>query len=86
VNLGFRGWRGFLVAATWIVWPPICTVLVYFADFMTSNSRKCSIEGCDLSAGWMTVLVLGGLALPLPVTLLWLRWRSRNVPEARAHR
>jgi hypothetical protein len=71
----FPYWRGALVAATWILWPPLWTVVVFALAFFTSTSRKCSIEGCDLSAGWQITDLIGTLVLPLVVTLLWVRWR-----------
>jgi len=75
MSFKFPYWRGALVAATWIVWPLLWTVVVYFLAFITSTTRKCSIEGCTLSAGWEAVDFIGALALPLVVTLLWVRWR-----------
>ena len=75
MSFKFPYWRGVLVAATWIVWPVFGIVLVYFLDFSTSTTRKCSIEGCDLTAGWRATQDIGMLALPPAVTLLWVRWR-----------
>jgi hypothetical protein len=75
VSLKFTFWRGALVLVAWIVWPPLWTVIVYALDFVTSTSRKCSIEGCDLSAGWIATDIVGTFVLPLVATLLWIRWR-----------
>lgn len=75
MSFKFPYWRGVLVAAIWIVWPVFWILVVYILELSTSTTRGCSIEGCNPSAGWEAVEFIGALALPIVVTLLWVRWR-----------
>ncbi|HEX9484282.1 MAG TPA: hypothetical protein VF929_06855 [Gemmatimonadaceae bacterium] len=66
--------RGFLTVVAWVVWPIVALFIDFIYRFLSSNSRRCSIEGCDWDSGiWDALLVFGP---PIYLTIRW--WRSRH--------
>jgi hypothetical protein len=79
-NFRFRipFWRGFLVAACWLVWPFVFLVGEILVRLISSTSRGCSIEGCSYSASPIDILVI---LPPIIATALWWRWRRGRRAE-----
>jgi hypothetical protein len=63
-------WRGGLVLATWIVWPPL--FLLVDVLFSALRSGGC-VDGCNDDPGLFALLFLVGPQIV--VTVKWWRWR-----------
>lgn len=69
-------WRGFLVLASWTVWPVVYFLGYWIFSMMVGAGRRCSIEGCDAPEGLLGGLwLLAMLIVPVIVTYKWIQWR-----------
>jgi hypothetical protein len=79
----FAFWRGFLVVACWVLWPPAFIVGEFVVRLSRSTSRGCSIEGCTFPLSPIDMLIA---VPPIIATALWWRWRRRHRDEQRLAR
>jgi len=66
-------WRGVLVVLSWIVWPLFAFLVDLVVHLWTSNSRGCSIEGCNFAPNLLELAIY--FMPPLVGTIAWWRWR-----------
>ena len=66
-------WRGALVVLSWIMWPLFAFLVDLVVRLWTSNSRGCSIEGCDFTPNPIELAIY--FIPPLVGSIAWWRWR-----------
>ncbi len=76
----FSWWRGALVVLSWILWPLAAFLIDLFVRLMISQSRACSIEGCDFTPNVFELVIY--FAPPVLATGAWWRWRQSRTRHA----
>ena len=69
-------WRGFSVAASWLLWP---LIFVFGSILVSGGPSQCDTDGCGLAAPWWydAIFLAGVVGPPVALTLWWILWRRR---------